>query len=222
MRQIVKIESWTKVLDVGCGIGGSAFHMAKNYQVNVHGVDLSKNMLQIGQERAKEFGQDQVKFEFCDITKADFETESFDVIYSRDTILHIGEKEKLFTNFLKWLKPGGQLLITDYCHGEGELSQEFQDYVKQRCYSITTVSNYGKILEKVGFAEVKAEDNSNRFIEVLNTEMQHFENEKGDFIKEFSESDYNAIIGGWANKVKRCSSGYHRWGLFRATKPLVK
>lgn len=34
-----------------------------------------------------------------DITKQHFEPRSFDVIYSRDTILHIGDKEELFTNF---------------------------------------------------------------------------------------------------------------------------
>ena len=33
------------VLDVGCGIGGSAFHMARQYGVQVHGVDLSTNMI---------------------------------------------------------------------------------------------------------------------------------------------------------------------------------
>lgn len=38
-------------------------------------------------------------FEIADITKAEFEDESFDVIYSRDTLLHIGDKEGLFVNF---------------------------------------------------------------------------------------------------------------------------
>ena len=37
---------------------------------------------------------------------------------SRDTILHIEGKEELFRKLLKTLKPGGRLLITDYCRGE--------------------------------------------------------------------------------------------------------
>ena len=37
-----------KVLDIGCGTGGSAFYMAEKYGVHVLGVDLSQNMLDIG------------------------------------------------------------------------------------------------------------------------------------------------------------------------------
>ena len=37
---------------------------------------------------------------------------------SRDTILHIADKEDLFRKFLYTLKPGGKLMISDYCHGD--------------------------------------------------------------------------------------------------------
>ena len=37
---------------------------------------------------------------------------------SRDTILHIDDKEELFRKFLYTLKPGGKLMISDYCHGD--------------------------------------------------------------------------------------------------------
>ena len=39
-----------KVLDIGCGTGGSAFYMAEKYGVHVLGVDLSQNMLDIGKK----------------------------------------------------------------------------------------------------------------------------------------------------------------------------
>ena len=39
----------------------------------------------------------------------------------------------------KFLKPGGRLLITDYCRGEGESSEEFQSYVDNRKYDLKTV-----------------------------------------------------------------------------------
>merc|ERR1711930_2101 len=38
-----------KVLDIGCGTGGSAFYMARRYGVDVHGVDLASNMIAIAQ-----------------------------------------------------------------------------------------------------------------------------------------------------------------------------
>ena len=40
------------------------------------------------------------------------------IYFSRDTILHIDDKEELFKKFLYTLKPGGKLMISDYCHGD--------------------------------------------------------------------------------------------------------
>lgn len=45
------LEPGQKVLDVGCGTGGSGFYMARHYGVNVHGFDLSTNMISIAQDR---------------------------------------------------------------------------------------------------------------------------------------------------------------------------
>ena len=89
---------------------------------------------------------------------------------SRDTILHIDEKEELFRKFLHTLKPGGKLMISDYCHGdqvtevvEDRLvrclvsqahSQEFEDYVAERGYKLQTVGGYGNILKAAGFKNV--------------------------------------------------------------------
>ncbi len=46
----VILQPGQKVLDVGCGIGGSAFFMAKNFGVDVYGMDLSTNMIEIAND----------------------------------------------------------------------------------------------------------------------------------------------------------------------------
>ena len=85
-----------RVLDIGCGTGGSAFYMAKNFGVEVLGVDLSDNMLAIANEHKLEMSneiQNLVTFRFLDATLAVFPEHTFDVVYSRDAIMHINEKE---------------------------------------------------------------------------------------------------------------------------------
>lgn len=47
----LKLEPGQRVLNVGCGTGGSAFYMARHYGVHVHGVDLSTNMIHVAIER---------------------------------------------------------------------------------------------------------------------------------------------------------------------------
>nr|XP_046262808.1 phosphoethanolamine methyltransferase isoform X2 [Scatophagus argus] len=215
---LLNLKPGQKVLDVGCGIGGGDFYMAKTFGVQVHGLDLSDNMVNIAMERAISEKLPSVQFEVADATKRTFPEGSFDVIYSRDTILHIDDKLSLFKRFHSWLKPGGQLLISDYCCGEKPWSPVFEAYVKQRGYILYTPSQYGKFLEEAGFCNVRAEDRTAQFIQVIETELQRAETIKKEFTEEFSEEDYFAIVNGWKEKLGRSNSGDQRWGLFHATK----
>jgi phosphoethanolamine N-methyltransferase len=56
-------------------------------------------MISIAWERASEHTSNKVHFEIGDVTKQTFPDQSFDIIYSRDTILHIPNKEGLFALF---------------------------------------------------------------------------------------------------------------------------
>lgn len=49
-------------------------------------------------------------------------------------IYQIQDKPTLFRSFYKWLKPGGKLLITDYCKSAGSPSSEFAEYIKKGGY----------------------------------------------------------------------------------------
>lgn len=206
-----------KVLDVGCGIGGGDFYMAENFDVHVVGIDLSINMISFALERA--IGRKcSVEFEVADCTKKVYPDGSFDVIYSRDTILHIQDKPALFKRFYNWLKPGGKLLISDYCRNEGTPSEEFAIYIKKRGYDLHDVKSYGKMIEGAGFHDVVAEDRTNQFMTVLQRELDAVEKDKDAFLQDFSEEDYDDIVNGWKAKLTRVSDGEQRWGLFIATK----
>ncbi|OCT84155.1 phosphomethylethanolamine N-methyltransferase isoform X2 [Xenopus laevis] len=217
---MLNLRPGQSVIDVGCGIGGGDFYMAKTYGVEVLGMDLSSNMVEIAMERAITEKTPLVQFEIGDATRRSFSEASFDVVYSRDTILHINDKEALFRRFFSWLKPGGKLLITDYCCGERPWSPVFQEYVNQRGYILYTPKEYGQFLEKAGFVNVQAQDRTEQFVNVLNTELSRTQDIKQEFIENFSEEDYKYIIDGWNEKQHRCSLGDQRWGLFYAEKPM--
>uniref|UniRef100_A0A674CB94 phosphoethanolamine N-methyltransferase n=1 Tax=Salmo trutta TaxID=8032 RepID=A0A674CB94_SALTR len=199
---LLNLKPGMKVLDVGCGIGGGNFYMAK---FCCH-------------ENVTFYMSFNVHFEVADATKREFPEGSFDVVYSRDTILHIDDKLALFKRFHSWLKPDGQVLITDYCCGEKLWTPQFQEYVKQRGYILYTPPQYGKFLQQAGFSNVRAEDRTAQFMQVIQTELERAAAMKDEFIKEFSEEDYLAIVNGWSDKLKRCNTGDQRWGLFHATR----
>ncbi|KAF8037825.1 hypothetical protein BT93_B0617 [Corymbia citriodora subsp. variegata] len=211
----LELQRGQKVLDVGCGTGGGDFYMAENFDVEVVGIDLSINMISFALERAIGL-KCSVEFEMADCTKKSYPDNTFDAIYSRDTILHIQDKPALFKSFFKWLKPGGKVLISDYCKHAGTPSPEFGEYIKQRGYDVHDVKAYGQMLRDAGFAGVIAEDRTEQIIEVLEKKLNAVEKDKDAFISDLSEEDYD-IVGGWKARLTS-RSGERRWGLFIAKK----
>merc|ERR1712200_29142 len=106
-KQIVDpigLKPGMKVLDIGCGTGGSAFYMARNFGCEVLGLDLSDNMLAVAYEHKltmEEKVQHLVSFRFLDATLAEFPENYFDCVYTRDAVMHIAEKELMYSNVLK-------------------------------------------------------------------------------------------------------------------------
>jgi len=160
------------VLDVGSGIGGAAFHLAREYGANVTGIDLSTEMVAIAQERRlQSVDNGAVTFLLGDILTMSFEG-TFDIIWSRDALMHLPDKPRLFSRLHDLLSPGGQLVITDYARGTCTASPEFLEYVKQTGYHLTDPASYGKLLEGAGFTDVMVEDATERFVEILGKETQ--------------------------------------------------
>jgi phosphoethanolamine N-methyltransferase len=214
----LQLQPGERVLDVGCGIGGGDFYMARQYRVSVVGIDLSTNMVHRALERSMSDPNADVEFEICDATTREYPANSFDVVYSRDTILHIENKKALFEKFYRWLKPGGRVLISDYCCGEQKASERFKKYVASRGYHLLSPPQYGKVLEMAGFQNVIAEDRTEQFVSVLKEELEKTLRNKEEFIQETSEEDFNAIVEGWRAKLVRCADGDQKWGLFYAQK----
>jgi len=221
--ELLDLKPGMKVLDIGSGAGGSAFFMARNYGVEVMGLDLSTNMNGISLEYRNQM-EPQVKFRtnfyIEDANKVELPDNFFDVVYSRDTIMHFKDKERkdLYKKLIKTLKPGGKLLVSDYCRGTKPSPKEFIDYEAQRGYNLWKVADYGRMLEETGFSKVVALDKTNLMISIMKMELRKFYEIKDSFIKKFSQKDFDDLDQGWKEKLVWCPEGLMAWGLFIATK----
>ncbi|MFO7877244.1 MAG: methyltransferase domain-containing protein, partial [Desulfovermiculus sp.] len=105
-KEIIDTMNWspgTRVLDVGSGLGGPAFLMASEYKAKVGGLDLPQQIVDIATQRQKEKGISNVSFHQGDIHEMNWDEGSFDVIWSRETLLHVPDKDALFQKFYRWL-----------------------------------------------------------------------------------------------------------------------
>jgi len=219
----MNLKPGMKVLDIGSGAGGSALYMAREYGVEVLGIDMCDNMLECARQHrleASESVQAAVSFRYMDALTAEFPENTFDLIYSRDAIFHIADKDTLYANILKWLKPGGQLLVTEYIHGPNNPNHpaEYVRYINLRGYQMVTLKQYEAILNRTGFSNVQAIDQTQPFKKVLIAELEKFKPQKTTFIKEFTQKDYDELVEGWEQKVVRIDAGDMGWALFKATK----
>jgi len=206
------------VLDIGCGIGGNSFQIAREYGAHVMGVDLSSNMVTIACDRACLRRDTRVRFLIADITKFDFPPNTFEVVYSRDCIIHIPDKRDLFTKIFKWLKPNGKLLITDYMVGEKEFTDEFKGYIASRSYALTPLRKYKEAAEAAKFSNVEAVDMTGQLLKTIETELEKAIENKQEFLQMFPADKYDHLVDGWKNKIKYIASGDQKWGMIKAVK----
>ena len=152
----------------------------------------------------------------------EYPAEHYDVIHSRDAILHMHDKPTLFKKLYESLKPGGKLLITDYCRSLNGATRDakFEEYVKNHNYDMISISQYESLLTDSGFANVVGIDISNKFSEILKKELEILSHE--DIKRKMKDiiglKDYEVWYNLWKDKIGRVENGHHVWGLFNANK----
>jgi ubiquinone/menaquinone biosynthesis C-methylase UbiE len=112
------------VLDIACGSGGPTLRMAERTGCTVHGIDFEPNAIAAAQELARSRGlADRAKFTVGDASQPlDFPSGSFDAVVCIDAIGHFPNRNSVFTEWSRLLKPGGNLIFTDFAVVTGPLS----------------------------------------------------------------------------------------------------
>ena len=106
-----------RVLDVGCGIGGTSRHLAKSLGPNskVQGITLSPNQVKRATELAAEQNLPNASFQVMNALAMDFPDDTFDLVWACESGEHMPDKKKYVEEMVRVLKPGGRLVIATWC-----------------------------------------------------------------------------------------------------------
>ena len=114
IANLAQLEPQYNVLDVGCGLGGSARYIATKFGCSVTGVDLTDEYIDVA-NKLTEFVDlsDKVSFKQASALELPFTSESFDVVWTEHTQMNISNKVKFYSELGRVLKPNGRLVFQD-------------------------------------------------------------------------------------------------------------
>ena len=118
------IAEGTRVLDVGCGLGGPARRMASKYEASVWGVELSKRLYQTAMQLTALVGlEGRVQFKRGSALALPFDNGEFDVVVMQHVAMQIAEKDQLFNELERVLNRDGCLAMHEIFAGDGGLPE---------------------------------------------------------------------------------------------------
>ncbi len=173
-----------RILDVGCGIGGSTLYLTEKFssiaqnnlksdgrvdRVTATGITLSPVQANRATERAKIAGlESNVNFLVADALNMPFPDESFDLVWSLESGEHMPNKIKFLQECCRVLKPGGTLILATWCHrslGEsaGELTDEERRELAEiyRVYAlpyVISLPEYEEIVRSLPLTSIRSAD----------------------------------------------------------------
>ena len=222
--KLLGVSADDSVLDIGCGIGGAAFHMATEYGCYVHGLDLSVNMIMGALEASacQAAGRKgcKVSFEVSDAEKRELGDEVYNAVFSRDVFLYVKDKEALLKKIHRCLKPGGRLVFTDFCKGNGKESEAFSRYISNKAFNLATEEEYVGMFGRAGFAEWKVERSTDKLIGVTEAEIRNLDASRTEFDASMSRERVDNLKTSWEKRLQFAKNGEHSWVIFAVTKGL--
>lgn len=124
--RLLEIRDSSSLLDIGCGAGGYALHIAATIGCQVTGIDVNAHGIHASEQsaNAQHLGG-RVRFLKHDASRPfPFPDQTFDAAYSNDAFCHIPNRAGLLRECRRVLKSGGRLLFSDALVVNGALSNE--------------------------------------------------------------------------------------------------
>jgi phosphoethanolamine N-methyltransferase len=205
-----------RVLDIGCGVGGVDLHLVRAHGAgHVTGVDVEATVLAVADERAQLAGlAERMSFAQVEPGPLPFPDASFDVVFSKDSIVHIPDKEALAADVFRLLRPGGWFVASDWLIGhDGEPTPEMSEYIAAEGldFGMASPRRYEAALRGAGFVDVRLTSRHEWYLPVARHELDQMSGPwyapaVARFGREFV--DHNIEI--WTRMLVVLATGEHR------------
>ena len=207
---LIKPKSGDKILEIGCGWGGFAEHLAKNYDIQLDCITISKKQFEFTKKRINRLGlNSKVKVKFLDYRDL---KDKYDAIASIEMIEAVGEKHlnKYFSVIKNNLKPNGigaiqAIIIKDELFNRYRKNQDFiQKYIFPGGFlpSLQSIKNYS---EKTGLILKGYNSYGQHYSYTLSKWRENFKNSWNNIAQQGFDSSFKKI---WDFYFSYCEAGF--------------
>jgi ubiquinone/menaquinone biosynthesis C-methylase UbiE len=114
MVALSNLTAASRLLDVGCGVGGPARYAVEATGCAVVGIDLTEDYVALANELTRRCGMsEKARFEVADATALPFGDGGFDVVWLQYVAMNVRDRERLYAELFRMLSPGGRLIAAE-------------------------------------------------------------------------------------------------------------
>lgn len=126
------IQPGDRVLDAGCGWGGSSIWLARERGARCIGVTLERHQARIGTMMARKRGvTETTDFTRGDFSQLPFANGSFDVVWAVESVCHAADKATFLREACRVLAPGGRLIMSDFFRRRDNMAPDLEDKLQK-------------------------------------------------------------------------------------------
>jgi phosphoethanolamine N-methyltransferase len=217
--------SGARVLDIGSGSGAITVALVRDFGAgNVIGIDVEEPVCAAARRRVAAAGlEDRVEIRQVEPGRFDFPEASFDVVFSKDSIIHIPDKDFLAAEVFRVLRPGGWFAASDWLIShDGPPSEAMRRYIalEDLDFAMASPAAYRASLEAAGFVDVQLTNRNPWYAKVSRQELDWLTGpERARLDRQHGAAFIAEQAAIWAALVGVLESGEHCPHHIRARKP---
>lgn len=214
-----------RAIDIGCGSGAIAVALVENHGAgHVTGIDVEETACADARARAEAAGlEDRIAIRHVEPGPLPFPDASLDLVFSKDAIIHIPDKEALAREIFRVLRPGGWLAASDWLIShDGDPSPEMAHYIECEGldFAMASPRRYQRALEDAGFEQVRLTNRNPWYRTVAREELATLEGpRRGELERTYGRDFIAEQVATWTAMVKVLDTGEHCPHHLRARKP---